>query len=207
MLARYISSSSSNTGTKRSLVGLLLVVLALAVVVSTSYLLLSIAPAFSFLGACVAVSLLNLCAGGGIKESELGRKCCKNEPWSWRACKNGNGTCEEVAAATMPKYLSVSLYGWMACESTRDNEGLQLSPAVTATFWAWALPAAVLAFRAKACTLTVGKLFFMGLLFWVRSISLSRSGRPRRSLLCRQPSVWPVCISVREKPQMLSCLV
>ncbi len=84
MLARYINSSSSNTGTKRSLVGLLLVVLALAVVVSTSDLLLSIAPAFSFLGACVAVSLLNLCAGSGIKESGLGRKCCscKNEPWS-----------------------------------------------------------------------------------------------------------------------------
>lgn len=74
MLARYISSSSSNTGTKRSLVELLLEVLALAlalaVVVSTSDLFLSIAPACSVLGACVVCA--GGCADGNIKETELG---------------------------------------------------------------------------------------------------------------------------------------
>lgn len=95
----------------------------------------------------------------------------------------------------------------MTCESSRNDndEELQLSPAVTTTFLLLSaalllLSAAGLACRcrAKAEALAAEKLFFTGLLFWVRSISLSRSGRPRTNLLCRQPSHWPACISVRE---------
>ena len=206
ILARYINSSWSNGWEAAYGWTAAPLVLVLALVVEASYLYLSIAPACSVLVLAawlIVSSLLYLCTDGGNKEVESWNKYGKSEPWPWAgACANGN--CETAAddadaAAAMPTWaLLSSLEDWKdcacacACASTREDVSL----AATATFFALSA-----AFKFKACWAKASALAV--LLTWVRSISLSRWGLPRRKLLCRQPSI----VTVRTKPQMFSCRV